>query len=236
MDRPGAAYVALGGEDWPELQENSRHAYTVKKYAEDREWYRTITFSPTYIACSVEWRTGVPIGKLLDREDVRNLLQAMDRLKAMTGVTVLKRAGLRVFEIDCLLPQKDVPSTDKSGKTQPRALLQRFIDVGCGGIPLSGRIAGVMGETTDVMWRQTGQHPDGGKYFISCGPFGDDEKNKFFEFIHDGWDEFMMGDFISDSDFSDQDFELKVSSKSWATPLIERHARLIDAIKTTIKE
>lgn len=236
MDSPGAVYDALGGgEAWAELQETTRHNYTVKKLDEDGTRYRTFTVTPTSLAFSAEWRAGLSTAKMATNADVLQLFKWLDDAKRLAGLSVLKRAGLRFFELGNISGQVAPESADGKGNDRPRALLAKFIEAGCGGSAVSKAIADTAGETLDVMWRQAGRHADGGKYFVSCGPFGDDEKSKYFEGIHEGWTDPSGNDFVVDSDFADFDFELKASSKNWATPLIERHSKMISALRASIQ-
>ncbi|WP_426801970.1 hypothetical protein [Xanthomonas campestris] len=234
MDRPGAVYGELGPDEWPSLHENSRHTFSVRLLDEDERRFRTISFAPTFMAFSVEWIRGVEAQRLAENADFLRLLKAFDSIKAIAKIRDVKRAGLRIYEFDRLGAKETHSNADDESEDTPHKLLNQFIEQS-GGTPISASITRHAGQSFDVMWRQVGRHEDGTRYMVSAGPFRDDEKSKYFEELHKNWDESLNCDFVADSDFSDHDFESTVSAKSWATPLIDRYAKMISEVKGTIR-
>lgn len=224
MDNPGAVCAALGVDDWGELKENwSKRQFTLVN--EQQGLYEQFTFSPIVAIFSAEWAEGVPVHRLATHNRLLNLFHCLDVIKERGAVRELRRCGLRFHDLDRLLPNVEPPEDGGQALIEP--ILLRCHD-------LSQAISGTAGRIEDASLKFVGEHEDKIKYMVQIGPFNDQEKPKFFEHIHDDWIEPTRSDFMCDADFSELDFELTVSTKQWASPIIARFAETLKSCKLNI--
>jgi len=230
MDQPGGLLdqLDLNGR-WALANENSsKRQFFLRGHSADGKVNETFSFSPVFAVFSAEWVEGVDITRLEDHRPLHELFGCLDIVRQYGAIRTLRRCGLRFTALEQVAPELAKKDSEE------QVLLQRVLERSTPNV--SSVIEEVAGRTTDASVKLVGSHDDKTNYTINYGPFNDVEIPKWFAEISDAWEEPSNADFLCDADFWESDFELTVSPRKWASPLIRRFAKIISRVTDELRE
>lgn len=230
MDQPGGLLDQLDVNGrWAIANENSsKRQFFLRGNSVDGSVNETFSFSPVFAVFSAEWVEGVEISKLDDHRPIQELFRCLEVVRQYGAIRTLRRSGLRFTHLEQVAPELAKSDSDE------QALLQRVLERSTPNV--SSLIEEVAGRTTDASVKLVGSHEDKTNYTISYGPFNGVEIPKWFPEIADAWTAPCNADFLCDADFWESDFELTVSPRKWASPLVRRFGKIISRVTDELRE